>query len=74
MTVDKPKLLIIAGPNGSGKTSVTSKILEHQWIEDCVYTNPDNIAQDVFGDWLNMANRNFFSEQPMANWRKPIPK
>lgn len=51
MTIDRPKLLIIAGPNGSGKTSVTSKILEHQWIEDCVYINPDNIAQDVFGDW-----------------------
>jgi len=51
MTLDRPKLLIIAGPNGSGKTSVTSKILEHQWIEDCVYINPDNIAQDVFGDW-----------------------
>jgi predicted ABC-type ATPase len=51
MTIDQPKLLIIAGPNGSGKTSVTSKILEHQWIEDCVYINPDNIAQDVFGDW-----------------------
>ncbi len=51
MNTDKPKLLIIAGPNGSGKTSVTSKILEHQWIEDCVYINPDNIAQDVFGDW-----------------------
>jgi predicted ABC-type ATPase len=51
MTIDKPKLLIIAGPNGSGKTSVTSKILEHQWIEDCVYINPDNIAQDIFGDW-----------------------
>lgn len=51
MNFDMPKLLIIAGPNGSGKTSVTSKILEHQWIEDCVYINPDNIAQDVFGDW-----------------------
>jgi predicted ABC-type ATPase len=43
MTIDRPKLLIIAGPNGSGKTSVTSKILEHQWIEDCVYINPDKI-------------------------------
>jgi len=27
----KPKLVIIAGPNGSGKTSVTGKILEHEW-------------------------------------------
>ncbi len=47
----KPKLIIIAGPNGSGKTSVTYKILEHHWIENCVYINPDNIARDDFGDW-----------------------
>ncbi|MEI6677080.1 MAG: zeta toxin family protein [Mariniphaga sp.] len=51
MNIDRPKLIIIAGPNGSGKTSVTGKILEHQWIEDCLYINPDNIAQDEFGDW-----------------------
>jgi predicted ABC-type ATPase len=51
MKIEKPKLIIIAGPNGSGKTSVTGKILEHQWIENCVYINPDNIAQDDFGDW-----------------------
>jgi predicted ABC-type ATPase len=49
--VEKPKLLIIAGPNGSGKTSVTNKILKHEWIEGCEYVNPDNIARDVFGDW-----------------------
>jgi predicted ABC-type ATPase len=46
-----PKLLIIAGPNGSGKTSVTAKILRHEWVEGCVYINPDNIARDVYGDW-----------------------
>ena len=51
MKLVKPKLVIIAGPNGSGKTSVTGKILEHQWIENCIYINPDNIAQDDFGDW-----------------------
>jgi predicted ABC-type ATPase len=47
----KPILIIIAGPNGSGKTSVTQQILEHQWIEDCTYINPDNIAKEKFGDW-----------------------
>jgi predicted ABC-type ATPase len=47
----KPTLIIIAGPNGSGKTSITHKVLEHQWLEDCVYINPDNIARDTFGDW-----------------------
>lgn len=33
----KPVLIVIAGPNGSGKTSVTTKILHHEWIEDCIY-------------------------------------
>ena len=37
VTVEKPKLLIVAGPNGSGKTSVTSRILKHEWIEGCEY-------------------------------------
>lgn len=54
MKFDKPKLVIIAGPNGSGKTSVTGKIMEHQWIENCIYINPDNIAQDDFGDWNSL--------------------
>jgi predicted ABC-type ATPase len=47
----KPRLLIIAGPNGSGKTSVTGKILQHEWYEGCDYINPDLIARDKFGDW-----------------------
>jgi predicted ABC-type ATPase len=51
MKTEQPRLIIIAGPNGSGKTSVTGKILEHQWIEGCVYVNPDIIARDTFGDW-----------------------
>ncbi len=47
----KPKLIVIAGPNGSGKTSVTEKLLKYEWIETCIYVNPDIIAQNVFGDW-----------------------
>ena len=49
----KPVLIVIAGPNGSGKTSVTSKILHHEWLEDAEYINPDNVARDVFGHWNN---------------------
>jgi predicted ABC-type ATPase len=51
MTMKKPTLIIIAGPNGSGKTSITHKVLQHEWLEDCVYINPDDIARDTFGDW-----------------------
>lgn len=49
----KPVLIVIAGPNGSGKTSVTSKILHHEWLQDSEYINPNNVARDVFGDWNN---------------------
>ena len=50
----KPVLIVISGPNGSGKTSVTSKILQHEWMEDSVYINPDIVAQEKFGDWNSM--------------------
>lgn len=49
----RPVLIVIAGPNGSGKTSVTSKILHHEWLEDSEYINPYNVARNVFGDWNN---------------------
>ncbi|MBQ3631489.1 MAG: zeta toxin family protein [Prevotella sp.] len=47
----RPVLIVIAGPNGSGKTTITSKILRHEWLEDAIYINPDQVAQDRFGDW-----------------------
>lgn len=51
MDIHRPVLIVIAGPNGSGKTSVTSKILHHQWMEDAVYINPDIVAQEKYGNW-----------------------
>ncbi len=47
----KPVLIVIAGPNGSGKTTITEQILRHEWMEDALYINPDIIAQERFGDW-----------------------
>lgn len=47
----KPELIIIAGPNGSGKTSITQKFLHHEWAEGTTYINPDQVAKDMFGDW-----------------------
>ena len=44
-------MIVIAGPNGSGKTTVTEQILRHEWMEDAIYINPDIIAQEQFGDW-----------------------
>ena len=32
----KPELIVIAGPNGSGKTSVTQKFLHHEWAKNII--------------------------------------
>lgn len=47
----RPKLIVIAGPNGSGKTTFTNQVLRHDWSDGCLFINPDNIARDEFGDW-----------------------
>ncbi len=47
----KPPLIVVCGPNGSGKTSITKKILKHEWLDNCTYINPDEIARDIYGDW-----------------------
>lgn len=46
-----PILLVIAGPNGSGKTTVTVRLRQDGWSEGVEYLNPDEIARDRFGDW-----------------------
>ena len=46
-----PEMIVIAGPNGSGKTSVTQKFLLHECAEGTLYINPDEIAQDLFRNW-----------------------
>ena len=46
-----PTLCVVAGPNGSGKTSTTIRLLQNEWSEGSLYINPDNIAQEQFGDW-----------------------
>ena len=51
MTERKPTLCVVAGPNGSGKTTTTIQLLNDEWAADSLYINPDNIAQDTFGDW-----------------------
>ena len=51
MTEKKPTLCVVAGPNGSGKTTTTVQLLNNEWTADSLYINPDNIAQEIFGDW-----------------------
>ena len=45
-TAHRPVLIVIAGPNGSGKTTITSKILRHEWLEGAVYVY-DNSVDDA---------------------------
>lgn len=47
--------MVVAGPNGSGKTTVTERGLAHAWFSGCEYINPDYIARDQFGDWNSPA-------------------
>lgn len=65
----RPVLILIAGPNGSGKTTITSKILHHEWLENSVYINPDQVAQERFGDW-NSAESVRQAAVYCAEWRE----
>jgi predicted ABC-type ATPase len=46
----RPSLLVIAGPNGSGKTSLT-RFLQQRGYDFGLYINPDDIAGDLTGDY-----------------------
>lgn len=47
----KPVLLVVAGPNGSGKTTITEQLRRESWSDDTEYLNPDDVARERFGDW-----------------------
>lgn len=67
----KPVLIVIAGPNGSGKTSTTRLVIKHKWAEQCVYINPDEIAQNKFGDW-NDVNAVRQAVEYCETWREQL--
>ena len=62
----RPEMIVIAGPNGSGKTTVTTQFLHHEWSDGVLYINPDQIAEDQFGGWNNrkaiLESANYCSE------------
>lgn len=51
MADQKPTLCVVAGPNGSGKTTTTELLLANEWGTNSLYINPDNIAEQEFGGW-----------------------
>lgn len=65
----KPEMIVIAGPNGSGKTTVTQQFLHHEWAEGVVYINPDQVAKDIFGDW-NSTEAVLNAAKYCAEWRE----
>ena len=69
----KHVLIVIAGPNGSGKTSTTRLVIKHEWAEQCVYINPDEIAQTKFGDW-NDPNAVRQAVEYCEEWREQLLK
>lgn len=69
----KPVLIVICGPNGSGKTSTTRQVIKHEWSKQCVYINPDEIAQSKFGNW-NDANAIRQAVEYCEEWREQLLK
>ncbi|MCE0523286.1 MAG: zeta toxin family protein [Methylacidiphilales bacterium] len=65
----KPELVVIAGPNGSGKTTITRRVIQHAWGHGCLYLNPDEIAQREFGGW-NSPEASFQAARKVAQIRE----
>ena len=50
MRMAKDIRFVVAGQNGSGKTTITEKQLRHEWMDEYQYINLDVIAQQEVGD------------------------
>jgi len=47
------KLFILAGPNGSGKSTLYRKLIgKYKALSKLPFVNPDDIAKEIFGDFL----------------------
>ena len=45
-----PRLIVFAGPNGSGKTTFATNIAHHKWGQGCRVLNADELAERL-GGW-----------------------
>ena len=69
----RPTLCVVAGPNGSGKTTTTVQLLNNEWAADSLYINPDNIALEVYGDWNSHDAVLKAAEQRFMNGGHEVP-
>lgn len=46
----QPNMIILAGPNGSGKTTFATLLAQHDWGKGCININADDLAQKL-GNW-----------------------
>ena len=53
MNEKNPTLCIVAGPNGSGKTSTTVQLLHNEWAENSLYINPEINVRRITQRYLN---------------------
>ena len=64
----RPDLLVIAGPNGSGKTTTTEALVQHEWSLGAEYINPDVIAEERFGPDTRTLLSAIVEEPNEYNW------
>lgn len=51
MTITRqPVLIILAGSNGSGKTTFATQLTRHEWGKGCLVLNADELAEKL-GGW-----------------------
>ena len=75
MTPKRPTLCIVAGPNGSGKTTMTTQLLRHEWTEGSVYINPGQhragaVRQLLFRMTDGRVQKRYVSNVPA--WAQPL--
>jgi predicted ABC-type ATPase len=66
----KPALLVIAGPNGASKTTVTTRFRADDWSGCVEHLNADDTARDRFGERRTPRGSMTCASRLAAAWRR----